>query len=192
MRTNAVIDRLRRANPIPTPRAAGDRELFARITSSTGDPRLARHDRSPRRRRGIVVVIVVGLTAVAASTAFAVSRWNHAPAVKPPVTKLEYLEAHHRLRLPPGATWPELEIQPNSVTGKGAGASHAVMASQHAWECYWVEAIRSDDVAGQQRARAELEQTMRDAHAAGDSLRAIADAASVSHERVRTIVSEKT
>jgi len=38
------------------------------------------------------------------------------------------------------------------------------------------------------RARAELEQSIREARAAGLSLREIADLADVSHERVRKIV----
>ena len=40
------------------------------------------------------------------------------------------------------------------------------------------------------RARAELEQSMRYAYTAGESLRTIADAAGVSHEQVRKIVSQ--
>jgi hypothetical protein len=157
MRTKFVFDRVRRANPVPIPRDNDDRKLFERITSTPGDPRLARRHRRGRGRRSIVVAIAVGLTTVAASTAFAVSQWDHAPAVEPPVTKQEYLEAQHSLTLPPGAAWPEFKIQPNTVTGRGGGASRAVMVSQHAWECYWVEAIRSDDVPAQRRAHAQLE-----------------------------------
>jgi hypothetical protein len=150
---------VRRANPVPTPRDAIDRELFARITARPSDPRLAL-DRGSRRRRGLAVAIAFGVMAVVASTAFAVSRWNHAPAVEPPVTRQEYLDAQHSLRLPPGATWPAFKIEPNTVTGRGGGASRAVMVSQHAWECYWVDAIRSENLTGQRRAHAELERLL--------------------------------
>src|SRR5438093_6087932 len=64
------------------------------------------------------------------------------------------------LQLPPGATWPEFKIEPNTVTGRGGGASRAVMVSQHAWECYWVDAIRSENLTGQRRAHAELERLL--------------------------------
>jgi hypothetical protein len=41
-----------------------------------------------------------------------------------------------------------------------------VLVSQHAWECYWVEAIRSETVAGQQRAHTELEKLLANNRAA--------------------------
>jgi len=160
MRTNPAQDRVRQANPVPSPPNTVDRELFARITASPGDRRLAPHRGSARRRRGLAVAIAIGLMVVAASTAFAVSRWNHAPAVKPPVTKQEYRDAQRSPQLPSGATWPEFKIEPNTVTGRGGGASRAVMVSQHAWECYWVDAIRSENVTGQRRAHAELEKLL--------------------------------
>src|SRR5438045_339998 len=161
MKTSLAFERVRRANPVPIANAVEDRLLHARITSQPGDARLARGNSSPRRRRsGLVVVIALAVAAVAASTAFAVSHWNHAPAVKPPVTKQEYLQAQHSLAMPPGKNWPSYTMQPNTVTGKGGGASTAVMVSQHAWECYWVDAIRSDDTLGQRRAYTVLEKLL--------------------------------
>jgi hypothetical protein len=50
-----------------------------------------------------------------------------------------------------------MHIDPNSVTSVGAGGGHAVLAAQNAWECYWVDAIRSGDTKAQSRAHAELE-----------------------------------
>jgi hypothetical protein len=160
MRTDPVFERVRRANPVPAPQSKSDRRLFTRITSSPGDPRLVHQQKPLRGRRGVVVAIAIGVTAVAASTALAVSQWHHAPIVGQPVTKQEYLDAQQSLELPPGATWPEFKIEPNTVTGRGGGASRAVMVSQHAWDCYWVAAIRSNDVAGQQRAHAQIEKLL--------------------------------
>jgi hypothetical protein len=159
MKTKLAFERVRRANPVPRPPESGDRDLFARITATAGDTRLS-HRRGSRGRRRLVGAIAVALTAVAASTAFAVSQWSHAPAVEQPVTKSEYLEAQKSLRLPPGASWPEFNIEPNTVTSKGGGASRAVMISQHAWECYWVQAIREKDLRGQQTAHAQLERLL--------------------------------
>ena len=42
------------------------------------------------------------------------------------------------------------------------------------------------------RAQRTFEQTIRDAYDAGESLRSIAEAAHVSHERVRTITTKET
>jgi hypothetical protein len=159
MKTKLAFERIRRANPVPDAQHNSDRELFARITADPGDTRLARHSGSRGRRR-LVGAIAVAVTAVAASTAFAVSHWNVAPAVEQPVTKSEYLEAQKSLRLPPGASWPEFKIEPNTVTSKGGGASRAVMVTQHAWECYWVQAIRERDLRGQQSANAQLEKLL--------------------------------
>jgi len=160
MKDALLFQRLRRANPAPLRADATDPDLFARITSEPGDPRLARRERSRRPRRALVVAIALTLTAVAASTAFAVSHWNRAQVVKQPVTRQEYLRAEHSLTIPPGATWPEYHVLPNTVTGKGAGGSYAIMASQHLWECYWVGAIRSGDAAGQRRAHTELDRLL--------------------------------
>jgi hypothetical protein len=160
MRTKDAFERIRLANPVPGRQESGDPELFARITARPVDPRLAPR-RGSRGRRRLVAIGVVGLAAVVTSTAFAVSHWNHAPAVEPPVTKQEYLKAQASLALPPGASWPEFKIQPNTVTGRGGGASYAVVVSQHAWECYWVQAIQEQDRRGQEMAHARLEALLR-------------------------------
>jgi hypothetical protein len=157
MTTDATISRLRMANPVPLVRAADDPELFSRITALPGDGRLALPDRPwVVRRRRVAVALVLALLALLASTAFAVSHWVLGDAVKPRVTRHEYLRAQHQLTLPPGVTWPRFHIQPNSVTGRGAGGGRAVGIAQNAWECYWVRAVDRGDVAGQRRAHAEL------------------------------------
>jgi hypothetical protein len=95
--------------------------------------------------------------ALLASTAYALSNWVFSSAVKPKVTKQEYRLAQHELTLPPGVTWPKLNIDPNSVTSRGAGGGHAVVISQNAWECYWVKAISRGDTTAQERAHRELD-----------------------------------
>ena len=72
------------------------------------------------------------------------------------MTKQEYKTAQSELTLPPGVTWPELNVDPNSVTSRGGGGSSAVMVAMGSWECYWADAIRSGDEQAQQRAHAEL------------------------------------
>jgi hypothetical protein len=99
--------------------------------------------------------VALAATAILATTAFAVANW-FGDVVKPPVTKQEYKTAQSELTLPPGATWPELNVDPNSVTSRGGGGSSAVMIAMGSWECYWADAIRSGDEQAQQRAHAEL------------------------------------
>ena len=159
MKTKLAFERVRRANPVLDAPRSEDLDLFARITAAAGDPRLAQR-RGSRGRRRLVGVIAVALAAVAASTAFAVSHWNVAPAVEQPVTKSEYLEAQKSLTLPPGASWPEFKIEPNTVTSKGGGASRAVMVTQRAWECYWVQTIRERDLRGQHSAYSQLQKLL--------------------------------
>jgi hypothetical protein len=104
-----------------------------------------------------VLAVAVVTTIVLASTAYAVSNWVFRDAVGPDVTQAEYLAAQDELELPPGATWPSLHFEPNSVTGRGAGGGHAVLIAQNAWECYWAQAIRTGDAAAATRAHRELQ-----------------------------------
>ena len=152
MKSDPTLLRLRAANPFADLRADDD-ALFARITGSSFDGSVPR-----RRRYRPILVFALALVAVAllASTAFAISQWVVGDAVTPDVTRTEYRHAQHQLTLPPGASWPGFHIDPNSVTGRGAGGGHAVAAAQNAWECYWVQAIHRHDDAAQSRAHAEL------------------------------------
>jgi hypothetical protein len=155
MTTDPTLARLRGANPFPVTATVGAEELFARITSVAPD----RPQRTRRSRRRSLVVVAVALVALAllASTAFAISEWVIGDAVRPPVTRSEYLLAQRELRLPPGYAWPTLHLESNSLTGRGAGGGHAVLIAQNAWECYWVDAIRHRDDAAQRQAHDELE-----------------------------------
>lgn len=163
MTTDAIFSRLRTANPVPLVEARDADDLFARITAQPGDPQLRRPARrSARQRRRVAVVLVFGLLAVLASTAFAVSQWVIGDAVGPRVTRHEYHRAQHQLTLPPGVTWPQFHIQPNTLTGRGAGGGRAVGIAQNAWECYWVRAIDRGDVGAQRRAHAELDALLAD------------------------------
>ena len=155
--------RLRNANPVPIVRAVEGGDLFARITASPPDSRLRGAGRpAGRRRPAVAIVLVFAFVVGLAFAAVAVSSgWFESGPVKPPVTRNEYKVAQHQLALPPGYSWPKYHIPPNTVTGVGAGGGHAVGVAQDAWSCYWVDAIRSGDVAAQQRARAELESLLR-------------------------------
>ena len=146
--------RLRKANPVPGVPAVDGADLFERIVALPQDSRQARRTRPVRR--GVAVALVFVVAAVVASTAYAISNWVGSGPVGPRVTRHEYRAAQHRLTLPPGYSWPSLHIDPNSVTGVGAGGGHAVLAAQNAWECYWVDAIRTGDTGAQHRARSEL------------------------------------
>ena len=72
----------------------------------------------------------------------------------------EYAAAQKQLTMPPGYSWPALHWPAHSVTSPGAGGGFAVTVDQNAWECYWVGAIHSGDVAAGRRAQAALDDLM--------------------------------
>jgi hypothetical protein len=153
MKNDSTLAYLRRLNPVPEAASVDGAELFERITSLPQERPAPR--RSTARRRVALVAVAFAATAILATTAFAVANW-FGDVVKPPVTKQEYKTAQSELTLPPGVTWPELNVDPNSVTSRGGGGSSAVMIAMGSWECYWADAIRSGDEQAQQRAHAEL------------------------------------
>ena len=154
MKNDSTLDYLRRLNPVPQAASVDGAELFEQITSLPQDERPTAR-RSPNRRRVALVAVALAATAILATTAFAVANW-FGDVVKPAVTKQEYKTAQSDLTLPSGVTWPELNVDPNSVTSRGGGGSSAVMIAMGSWECYWADAIRSGDEQAQQRAHAEL------------------------------------
>lgn len=154
MKNDSTLDYLRRLNPVPQAASVDGAELFEQITSLPQDERPAAR-RSRNRRRVALVAVALAATAILATTAFAVANW-FGDVVKPAVTKQEYKTAQSDLTLPPGVTWPELNVDPNSVTSRGGGGSSAVMIAMGSWECYWADAIKSGDEQAQQRAHAEL------------------------------------
>ena len=160
MSTDSIMLRLRGANPVPRAGGGEDVELFARITALPGDTRLAASETTRRRRRrALVLALAVAVTALLASTAFAVSHWIGGDVVSFSVTKQEYLAAQTQLTLPPGVAWPRFRFPPDaahSATGRGAGGGQAVLFAQNAWECYWIDAAHRHDAAAARRAHAEL------------------------------------
>jgi hypothetical protein len=154
MKTDSTLMRVRRANPELVVPIVDPGDLFAAITAL---PQERDHRPLTRSRRGVALVVAFAAAVVLVSTAYAVSNWIFSDAVGPDVTEAEYLAAQHELELPPGATWPTLHFESNSVTGRGAGGGHAVLIAQNAWECYWVKAIRGGDTAAATRAHRELQ-----------------------------------
>ena len=160
MKNDSTLAYLRRMNPVPRAASVEGAELYDRITSLPRDEqRQAR--RAPRRRRLALVAVALIVMALLATTAFAISGL-FGDVVEPPVTKQEYRNAQDVLTLPPGATWPDLNIEPNSVTSRGGGGSYAVMIAMGSWECYWVDAIKSGDQQAQSQAHSELNALFHD------------------------------
>ena len=153
MNTDIAFRRLRAANPVQAVTPMDADALFERIASTAPQRPLRRGAR--RRRRLTVAAVALFLAAVLASTAPAISNWI-GDIIGGPEVRSEYGEAQSRLTLPPGYDWPRLNFPPNSVTSRGAGGSFAVNIAQDAWECYWVQEIRSGNVANQRRAHAAL------------------------------------
>ena len=158
MKNDSTLAYLRRMNPVPEAAPVDGAELFDCITSLPQDLRARR---SPYRRRVALVAVGLVVMALLATTALAISGL-FGDVVKPPVTKQEYRNAQDVLTLPPGATWPELNVDPNSVTSRGGGGSYAVMIAMGSWECYWADAIRSGDQQAQNQAHAELNSLLHD------------------------------
>jgi hypothetical protein len=142
------LDRLVLADPVPTTPELDDPELFARIVSLPQERR-----RRPRKR--IAAAVVLAAAALLTSSAVAVDHWLTG-AVKPDVTLAEYRDAQSVLPLPPGATWPVLHVDPNSMTTKGGGGGYAVLIAMTRWECYWAGAIRDGGRGAQLRAKRVL------------------------------------
>jgi hypothetical protein len=160
MKNDSTLAYLRRLNPVPEAASVDGAELFERITSLPRDERPAPR-RSVARRRVALVAVGLAVMALLATTALAISGW-FGDVVKPPVTRQEYRNAQDALALPPGATWPDLNVDPNSVTSRGGGGSQAVMIAMGSWECYWVDAIKSGDQQAQHQAHAELSSLLHD------------------------------
>ena len=156
--TDQTLNRLRAGNPFPAATAVDAEALFDRIVLAPADRRAAR---APRRHRRPVLVLVTAVVVcgLLASGAYAISGWlGH--IIDGPTVKAEYAEAQKQLTMPPGYSWPPLHWPANTVTSRGAGGSFAVSLDQDAWECYWVDAIHSDDAAAQRRAQAALDDLM--------------------------------
>ena len=160
MKNDSTLAYLRRLNPVPEAALVDGAELFERITSLPRDERPAPR-RSATRRRIALVAVGLALMALLATTALAISGW-FGDVVKPPVTRQEYRNAQDVLTLPPGATWPDLNVDPNSVTSRGGGGAQAVMIAMGSWECYWVDAIKSGDQQAQQQAHTVLSSLLHD------------------------------
>ena len=154
MKNDPTLAYLRRMNPVPEAVSVDGAELFDQITSLPQDEPL-RARRSPYRRRVALVAVALIVMALLATTALAISGF-FTDVVKPPVTRQEYRNAQDVLSLPPGETWPQLNIDPNSVTTRGGGGASAVFIAMTSWECYWADAIKSDDTEAEQQAHAEL------------------------------------
>ena len=157
--TDHALTRLRAANPFPAGTAVDADALFEQIVAAPRDRRLARTPRRSRRP-ALVLVAAVVVCGLLASAAYAISGWFGGHIIAGPTVKAEYAAAQKQLTLPPGYDWPPLDWPSNSVTSLGAGGAFAVSIDQDAWECYWVGAIHSDDVAAQQRAKAALADLM--------------------------------
>jgi hypothetical protein len=169
MKNDSTLAYLRRLNPVPEAASGDGAKLFEQITSLPRDERLAPR-RSTTRRRVALVAVGLAVMALLATTALAISGW-FGDVVKPPVTRQEYRNAQDELTLPPGGTWPQLNVDPNSVTSRGGGGSSAVMIAMGSWECYWVDAIKSGDQPAAGARRAELTPRESRRHRAGGGVR---------------------
>ena len=143
MKSDSTLAYLRRMNPLPQPAPVDGADLYDRITALPPDEQLT--TRRPGTAGGSPWRQSLSPMALLATTAFALSGW-FGDVVKPAVTKQEYKAAQGELTLPPGTTWPWLHVDPNSVTGRGAGGGHAVLIAMGSWECYW--AARSGAATG--------------------------------------------
>ena len=157
--TDHTLNRLRAANPGPAGPAVGADALFDRIVLSPPDSRLVRKARLHRRPAFVLVAAVV-VCGLLASAAYGISSLL-GDVIGGPTVKAEYAAAKKQLTLPPGYTWPALHWPAKTVTSRGAGGGFAVGFDQGAWECYWVDAIKTGDVAAGRRAQSALDDLMK-------------------------------
>lgn len=157
--TNQTMNRLRAANPFLATTAVDADALFDQILAAPPDRRLGRAPRRYRRPM-LVLVAAVAVCGLLASAAYAISDLFGGHIIAGPTIQSEYTAAQKQLPVPPGYAWPPLNWPSNAVSSRGAGGAFAVSLDQDAWECYWVDAIHSDDAAAQRRAQAALNTLM--------------------------------
>lgn len=157
--TDHTLNRLRAANPFPAGTAADADALFDAIVAEPLDRRLARTRRHLPRRPVLVLVTALLVCGLLASGTYAISGW-FGKAIGGATVRAEYAAAQKQLTMPPGYAWPPLHWPKHTVTSPGGGGAMAVSIDQDAWECYWVDAIRSGDVDAQRRAHAALDDLM--------------------------------
>jgi hypothetical protein len=160
-----TMQRLRTARP-PSAKVTVDRDaLFASIVASASRPAEGRDRRRPRRKL-VVVTVVAAVAVLAAGSTLGVAGllgWHtdNSLVSNPREWRALYRAATRELTLPPGVKWPYRTLAPNNVTSRDYPGGMAVGISQIAWECYWVGAIRTDNVAGQHRAQSALADIVR-------------------------------
>lgn len=159
--TDHILNRLAAANPYTVSTRVDADALFERIVLEPGDSRFARTQRPRYRRRALVLVAAIVACGLLASVAYGISSLLGGKSIGGPAVKAEYAAAEKQLTLPPGYNWPPLDWSPNSVTSPGGGGAFALFFDQDAWECYWVGAIHSGDQTAQRRARAALDDLMK-------------------------------
>src|SRR3982750_2090517 len=99
MTIQTTLTRLHHANPAPNPETHHNAELFEQITALPGDTRPTPGDpRHAGTRRAVIVAFALATAALLVSTAYALNQWR-GEAVKPKVTRSEYLHARHQLTL---------------------------------------------------------------------------------------------
>jgi hypothetical protein len=156
------MERLERARPDIT--VVIDRDaLFARIVATAQDHEQPQVSRSGRRRL-LIGCIALAVLCLTAGTAFAVTGFNlfgwHTDTTivnSPREWQRLYHDATRQLTLPPGEHWPDRTLPPDTVTSRTQPGGTAVAISQTAWECYWVDAIRSGNTAAGVQAHAALD-----------------------------------
>jgi hypothetical protein len=158
------MERLRSARPALADSPIDGDALFAAITSTPRDRSFEPAPDQRRSRRRLLVAAVVAVALVlTAGTALAgpISQllgWHTATQLitNPRQFRALYREATHHLTLPPGQSWPDRTLPPNTVTPVSGAGGTAVAVSQFRWECYWVKAIRDNDVPAQRQSQAAL------------------------------------
>jgi len=164
-----TMQRLRTARPAGANLTVDRDALFAGIVASASGPADAGRGRRRRhrpRRKLVVVTVVAAVAVLAAGSTLGIAGllgWHtdNSLVTNPREWRALYRAATRELTLPPGVKWPYRTLAPNSVTSRNLPGGMAVGISQLAWECYWVSAIRTDNVTGQQRARLALANIVR-------------------------------
>ena len=158
MNTRAAFTRLQAANPCPSSSPLDAELLFDRITGSAPATQVV-STRGRARRPLLVFALALATAAVLVSTALGLAGWIGS-VIGPAEANSEFMQAQSQLTLPPGFSWPQFSLPPNSVTSRGAGGAAAVMMAQVAWECYWARAIHAGDTTAAHGAHAALSDLM--------------------------------
>ena len=161
MNADELTRRLRAADPASSLPPGESSETIRRAVLS-GERSSSPSIRAPRRHpRSLVVIVAIGLILLLGGSAYGTSLLLDWPAVTPAgLSPDEVVQQFHewtaKIELPPGATWHDPLLLPDTRYGSREGAAEAVMQAMGDWATEWMAAAKAGDHSRVDTAKREL------------------------------------